>query len=91
MVTGFLFFSSKILIQKSNPAADSHQMPFYMFNRDININSNLTGNVININVSNRKWDRVFKNGLSKICGRLPLNNFTWSIPEYFVPNVGPKA
>ena len=53
-VTGFLFFSSKILIQKSNPAADSHQMTFYIFNRDISINSNLTGNVININVSNRK-------------------------------------
>ena len=30
------------------------------------------------------WDRVFKNGPSKICGRQPLRNFTWSILEYFV-------
>ena len=26
------------------------------------------------------------NGPSKICGRQPLKNFTWSILEYFVPN-----
>ena len=25
------------------------------------------------------WDKVFKNGPSKICGRQPLNTFTWSI------------
>ena len=30
------------------------------------------------------WDKVFKNGLSKICGRQPLRNFTWPILEYFV-------
>ena len=30
-------------------------------------------------------DNVFKNGPSKICGRQPLKNFTWSILEYFVP------
>ena len=34
-----------------------------------------------------KLDNVFKNGLSKICGRQPLKNFTWSIIEYFVPFV----
>ena len=33
------------------------------------------------------WDKLFKNGPSKICGRQPLKNFTWSIPEYFVPNM----
>ena len=39
------------------------------------------------------WDTVFKNGLSKICGRQPLKylkgyaNFTWSILEYFVPMI----
>ena len=30
------------------------------------------------------WDKVFKKGPSKICGRQPLKNFTWSILEYFV-------
>ena len=29
-----------------------------------------------------KWDKVFKNGPSKICGKQPLRNFTWSILEY---------
>ena len=33
-----------------------------------------------------KWDKVFKNGPSKICGRQPSKNFTWSILEYFVRN-----
>ena len=41
-----------------------------------------------------KWDKVFKNGPSKICGRQPLKylmsdgllNFTWSILEYLIPN-----
>ena len=37
-----------------------------------------------------KWDKIFKNGLSKTCGRQPLKNFIWSILEYFVPN-GTKA
>ena len=36
------------------------------------------------------WDKVFKNGPSKICGRQPLKNFTWSILEYFVPYVTVK-
>ena len=42
------------------------------------------------------WDKVFKNGPSKICERQPLKNlkgygrlsstnFVWSILEYFVP------
>ena len=31
------------------------------------------------------WVQVFKNETSKICGRQPLKNFTWSILEYFVP------
>ena len=30
---------------------------------------------------------VFENEASKICGRQPLKNFTWSILEYFVPYV----
>ena len=34
------------------------------------------------------WDRVFKNGPTKICGWQPLRlsstNFTWSILKYFV-------
>ena len=36
-----------------------------------------------------KWGKVFKNGLGKIFGRQPLafKDFTWSILEYFVPNV----
>ena len=33
-----------------------------------------------------KWVKVFKSGLSKICGRQPLKNFTWSILEYLDPN-----
>ena len=28
------------------------------------------------------WDKVFKNGQRKICGRQPLKNFTWPILEY---------
>ena len=28
------------------------------------------------------WVNVFKNGPSKICGRQPLKNFTWTILEY---------
>ena len=31
------------------------------------------------------WDKLFKNGPSKICGIHPLKNFIWSILEYFVP------
>ena len=31
------------------------------------------------------WDKVFKNGQSKICGRQPLKNFTYIILEYFLP------
>ena len=31
------------------------------------------------------WDKVFKNGTSKICGRQPLKSFTWAILEYFIP------
>ena len=34
-----------------------------------------------------RWNKAFKNGPSKICGRQPLKNFTWSILEYFVPDV----
>ena len=38
------------------------------------------------------WDKVFKNGPSKTCGRELLKNFTWSILEYFVPiNVTPNS
>ena len=33
-----------------------------------------------------KWDKVFKNEPSKICGRQSLKNFTWSVLEYFVTN-----
>ena len=34
-----------------------------------------------------KCDKVFKNGPSEICGGQPLKNFTWSIYEYFLPNL----
>ena len=34
-----------------------------------------------------KWDKVLKNGPSKICGRQPSTNFTWSILEYLVSSV----
>ena len=33
------------------------------------------------------WVKVFKNGPNKICGRQPLQNFTWSIPEYYEPYI----
>ena len=37
------------------------------------------------------WDKAFKNGPSKICGRQPLKNFTLlSIVEYFVPYISGK-
>ena len=32
--------------------------------------------VLNDFSDNIKWDKVFKNGPSKICGRQPLKNFT---------------
>ena len=31
------------------------------------------------------WNKAFKSGPSKICGRQPLKNFTWSTLECFVP------
>ena len=31
------------------------------------------------------WNKVFKNGPSKICGRRSFKNFTWFILDYFVP------
>ena len=31
------------------------------------------------------WDKVFKSGPSKVCGKWPLKVFTWSTLEYFVP------
>ena len=34
------------------------------------------------------WDIVFMNGPSKIWGRQPLKNFTWSIFQHLVPFVG---
>ena len=33
-----------------------------------------------------KWVQVFKSGQSKICGRQPLKNFTWSTLEYYDPS-----
>ena len=33
------------------------------------------------------WDKVSKNGPSKICQRLSSTNFTWSILKYFVPSM----
>ena len=45
-------------------------------------------------IGTTKWDKVFKNGPSRVCGKQPLKictlpstNFTWSILEYFVPNM----
>ena len=43
------------------------------------------GSLILTILVNSIWDKVFKNRPSKICGRQPLKNFTWSILEYFVP------
>ena len=34
------------------------------------------------------WDKVYKNGPSKIYGIQPLKEFTFSILEYFVPYRG---
>ena len=34
-----------------------------------------------------KWEEIFKNGPSKICGRQPLKYFTSFILEYFVSNI----
>ena len=48
---------------------------------------NIFGNYHNVFFVGQLWDKVFKNGPSKICGRQPLKNFTWSILEYFVPDV----
>ena len=36
-----------------------------------------------------KWDKSFKNGPSKICGKKYLKNFTWSILEYFLCPICP--
>ena len=41
-------------------------------------------------ITHWKWDKVFKNGPSKICGRQHLKNFTWSILEYFFLNESNK-
>ena len=48
---------------------------------------NIFGSYHNVFFVGQLWDKVFKNGPSKICGRQPLKNFTWSILEYFVPDV----
>ena len=37
------------------------------------------------------FDKAFKNGPSKIFGRQPLKNFTWSILEHFVSYVRIKV
>ena len=31
------------------------------------------------------WDKVFKSGPRKICGRQPLKYFSWTILEYSEP------
>ena len=36
---------------------------------------------------NLKWGKVFRNGPSEIFEKLSSTNFTWSILEYFVPNI----
>ena len=36
-----------------------------------------------------RWEYVFKNETSKICGRQLSKNFTWFILEYFVLDVQP--
>ena len=40
---------------------------------------------VGIAIERDMWDKVFKSGPSKICGRQPLKTFTWSTLEYFVP------
>ena len=43
--------------------------------------------MLNQPLINLKWEKVFKNGPSKICGRQPLKIFTWSVLEYLAPNL----
>ena len=38
-------------------------------------------------ITKHKWDKVFKNAPSKLCGRQPLENSTWSTLEYFFPDI----
>ena len=40
-----------------------------------------------MSISTIKWDKVFKNGPNEICGRQTLKSFTWTILEYFVPDM----
>ena len=42
------------------------------------------GNCTKKDNNRSRWDKVFKNGPSKICGRQPLKNFNWCINEYLV-------
>ena len=46
---------------------------------------NIFGSYHNVFFVGQLWDKVFKNGPSKICGRQPLKNFNWSILEYLDP------
>ena len=46
-----------------------------------------TKNSDEVIVKQDKWVKVFKNGPSKVWGRQPLKNFTWSILENLDPNL----
>ena len=39
-------------------------------------------------ISDLIWEKVFKNGPNKTCGRQSVKNFTWNVLEYFVPLLG---
>ena len=62
-------------------------LPQILFGPFLNKQSILKQNLRNFVV---RWDKVFENGPGEICGRRgkqPLKNFTWSILEYFVPDI----
>ena len=74
------FFQRKKFINNKTPLSKSHI---------IKVENNIRGlRSIGVNIWKLViiWDRVFQNGLNKICGKQPLKNFTWSILKYFAPH-----
>ena len=69
---------------KSRKTPDQHFKPLYIL-EPTNLISRCSKKVVADHTI--KWDTLFKNRPSKICGGQPLKNFTWSILEYFAPNV----
>ena len=71
-----------------------HLCQFIPIQAEVNFNTVFSSNYCPVSAFRKKrqpyptikWDKVFKNRPSKICGRQPLKNFTWSILKNFVPN-----